>query len=78
MMPLMLALNMAVFKTVGTLMFVAVFLGVVVWLVVARSDRYEKTEQIPLHDDVVLEPRAGAGVDDADKATRSSGNDPHG
>jgi cbb3-type cytochrome oxidase subunit 3 len=75
-MPLMLALNMAVFKTAGTLIFLAVFLGVVVWLMLTKSDRYEKTEQIPLHDDVVMEPRAG--VDTTDDAKRSSGNDHHG
>ena len=74
-MPLLLALNMAVFKTVGTLTFLAVFLGVVVWLMLTRSDRYEKTEQIPLHDDVVMEPRASASAEDA---KRSSGNDQHG
>ena len=42
-----------ILKVIGTLMFVAIFLGVVIWLLVSRKDEFEKTSQIPLQDEPV-------------------------
>ncbi len=67
-----LAATMAWLKIVGTLIFLAIFLGIVIWLLMSRSDKYSKTEQIPLHDDKVMEPRNSAS---GDETQHKSGTD---
>jgi cbb3-type cytochrome oxidase subunit 3 len=68
---LLLALNAALLKTVATFTFVAIFLGVVIWLLMSRPGKYQKTKQIPLHDERVMEPREGA----ADEAGQNDDDD---
>jgi hypothetical protein len=74
-MAVLIASGMAVFKIVGTLIFVGVFVAVVVRLLLSRSDRYKKAAQMPLEDEKIIEPREGA-LDD--EAKQDTGSDPNG
>lgn len=56
--PTLLAETAAALKVAAMLVFLALFIGVIVRLVMTRSSTHEQAAQIPLHDDVVT-PRDG-------------------
>lgn len=54
---LQLAVGIAALKVIAMFVFLAIFLGIVIWLALARRSGFESQSQIPLHDDSVVEPR---------------------
>jgi hypothetical protein len=47
----------ATLKIVATLIFFAIFVAIVLWLVLSRSKRFKRMARMPLEDDEIIEPR---------------------
>ena len=52
-----LAPGLLLLKEVATVFFAVFFVVLCGWLLLGRKDRFQKTAEIPLHDDRVVEPR---------------------
>lgn len=55
--PAAVAPALILLKEIATFFFLGFFLLLVGWLLFSRSDRFQRSAEIPLHDDRVVEPR---------------------
>ncbi len=55
--------NPLTFVEVAMFIFIAIFLGLLIWVIFARRGAFNRVKQIPLEDDKLVTPRSGGGGD---------------
>ncbi len=63
------------FVEVAMFIFIAVFLGLLIWVIFARRGAFNRVKQIPLEEDRVVTPRQNADAPANEDGPREKGND---